>query len=339
MHQNHNIPWHKISQPLKFRTNDTSYTPPRTGLFASPHSNFPDDLNHFTRIVASTIRTFSDTERAKYPHPSSLELTNLRAGLDDGAPVFRDALQTQYPEYLRDANQQLQNWKDRVHRDLTTYNGMPCKAQYTTSEADLAEVVKVLFAESTELSSPGDKGRHATTVLLALCNHPSVPLETLHHLSWGHHFGWSRVRESALRAYLLLNILYSVATRDEECVRDIWDTGAYAQIEFYRGTIKMETQGMDYSAQQIPHRRFWDEARRYTINHESPGSGRPNASKGIGIDTVWPLIHVLPVALLKDYIKLLFRILYTYDMVARECGVDPGWEEEITKRSHRYLTQ
>ncbi|KAJ3503743.1 hypothetical protein NLJ89_g8300 [Agrocybe chaxingu] len=57
----------------------------------------------------------------------------------------------------------------------------------------LADVVKILLFENQ------------METLLMLVQHPDVPIDHLHYLSWGHHFGFSKVKESALQAYLYFN--------------------------------------------------------------------------------------------------------------------------------------
>jgi hypothetical protein len=32
---------------------------------------------------------------------------------------------------------------------------------------------------------------------------------------------------------------------------------------------------------------------------------------------------------LREYLKTMFRLLYSYEVVMRECGQDPKWEEEV----------
>ena len=34
---------------------------------------------------------------------------------------------------------------------------------------------------------------------------------------------------------------------------------------------------------------------------------------------------------MRDYLKTLFALMYRYDVLMRECGMDPKWEEELAR--------
>ena len=285
-------------------------------------------------------------------------------------------------------------------------DGQVPERRYTTSHGDLADVVKVLFhlavEPKPELYPPGYQyfvkvtksgpsksatnpktpqiprvpGLNAevlsnptqlyTATLLALAVHPLVPLHSLHSLSWGHHFGWSRVMESALRAYVMINLIFaydsSIASNASSAAvtgrkgkgggtekgKGSWiEKGVYTQMEFYKGTQRLECWPMDYCAQQIPHRVFWSKAQEITREHLSANGNdtKPKITKNHpnpADDEPTPLIHIPSIfPLVQDYLKQLFRMLYVYDMVVRECGEEsyfnhegmhkpePEWENQI----------
>jgi len=279
MHQEHTIPWNSLASNLKFAHESPHFTPRRTGLFPRNLPNQAQTLNHFVRVLHKTITTFSDTERAKY-------------GTSFDAPtsgkVFSDELRDRYPEYLDEGNQRIENWIERAkhcHYD-------PSVLGYGTSQADLADVVKILINENQ------------METLLMLAHHPQIPLGKLHHLTWGHHFGFSRVMENALLVYVLLNLFAAAGMLQEN-----GDGNQYLETDEYRCMVRCSTQSMDYPAQQLPHRAFLDALPK------DPASSLPAVHHDL--------------AGLKEYLKTVFCLLYRYDMVVRECGLDPGWEGEI----------
>ncbi|KAF5347249.1 hypothetical protein D9756_009968 [Leucocoprinus leucothites] len=134
--------------------------------------------------------------------------------------------------------------------------------------------------------------------LLMLANHPLVPLHRLRQLSWGHHFGVNRIVEAAIPLYIFWNFmatsggLATGAHRNDLCV----------------SLVKSMTMTMDHEAQQIPH---WELYGVKNFNGEKED-----------------LPEVDPVRL-QEYLKHLFSLLFRYDMLMAECGVDTDWESEI----------
>ncbi|KAJ7139715.1 hypothetical protein C8R44DRAFT_605225 [Mycena epipterygia] len=160
---------------------------------------------------------------------------------------------------------------------------------YSTSHGDLADVAKILLAEN-EMAQ-----------LLMLAQHPRVPLANLHSLCWGHSFGWDHVAQWALEAYIFFNVLLSMP----ELLAD----GRYKSMNSYREVIGLVTGSGDYDAQSLPHREFFWGA----------------------MDTWVPTDAVDPLAdtnKLHEYLKMCFRLLYRYDVLARECGLEQhlDWE-------------
>lgn len=278
MHQEHTIPWNSLASNFVFGRDNPHFTPRRTRLFPRHLPNQAQTLNHFVRVLHKTITTFSETERAKY-------------GTSFGAPtsgkIFSDELRDRYPEYLDETNQRIEHWIERAKQAHH-----PPKLGYTTSQGDLADVVKILINEN-EMEA-----------LFMLACHPQIPLGTLRHLSWGHHFGFSRVLESALLAYVLLNLFAAAGM-----LQETGNEKEYLETEEYKGMVWSSTRNMDYPAQQLPHRAFLNPLPK------DPKSGLPEVHQDF--------------AGLKEFMKSMFSLLYRYDMVVRECGLDPSWESEI----------
>ncbi|KAJ7225937.1 hypothetical protein GGX14DRAFT_350292 [Mycena pura] len=288
MHQTHNIAWDSLSSNLVFIHENPKLTPRQTDLFPRYLPSQQSSLSHFARTVASTIRQFADTERAKYPAKYSAPTEG---------PIFSDAVLERYCDFtvpsVTTRTQTVEKWLARVHYT----NGDTSQPTYHTSHGDLADVVKVLLAEN-ELDT-----------LLMLAQHPRIPLRDLHSLSWGHSFGWDHVRDWALWAYLFFNVLLS----KPELIAD----GRYKSMNSYKSVVCFVTGTGDYDAQAYPHREFfWGTMNRY-VSH----------------DAVDPLSDFDK---LNEYLKMCFRLLYRYDMLARECGLPVDWETAIAS-TVRYM--
>ena len=136
--------------------------------------------------------------------------------------------------------------------------------------------------------------------LLMLSRHPKIPLSQLHNLSWGHSFGFSRVAEYGLQLYLFVNIVVAMG---------MLENGEYLKLPKYGRMVSDLTSCVDYPAQRCIHQRFLD-----------------GFSKDV--KTSLPEIH-RDLPRLRDYLRSVFSLLYRYDLVLRESGIVPKWEEEI----------
>ena len=286
MHQSHNIPWDLISSNFKFVRDDKRFTPPFTGLVSLNKPNAPNELKHLIKKITRTILTFSETERRKYPQ----SFTPLLAG-----NLFSDELRNRYPEYLNNRNQRVEYWIERANK-LNVESVV--QSRYDTRDAELADVVKVLLYEN-EMES-----------LLMLAQHPRVPIKTLNHLSWGHHFGFSRVMESALQSYMFFNTVAAM---------DLLENGVYMAIPEYGSIIRETTFPMDYPAQQIPHRLFFQQCGIKLDSYQD------RTYENVGRDMA---VHE-DYGRLREHLKLLFVLMYRYDILLRECGLDPEWEGQL----------
>ncbi|PPQ94258.1 hypothetical protein CVT25_004916 [Psilocybe cyanescens] len=296
MHQGHNIPWNILSSNFRFVFNDTRFTPPKTSLIlnSKDQTRAHNELKHFIHKFEHAIRTFSQTERSKYPPTFEPLLTGK---------LFSDGLRDKYPEYLNSNNQDIEYWIRLARINMGCNVNSPIGLRYTTSHARLAEVIKILLHENQ------------MSTLLMLAQHPSIPLADLHQLSWGHHFGFSRVKESALRVYIFFNAAEATG---------ILENGKYADMrDEYYSLLSEIANSMDYPAQQIPHREFL---------RECGVLGDVNRRSWVPYGAPWKAeeeyVHV-DYAHLQEYLKMLFALMYRYDVLLRECGVDPEWGMEI----------
>ncbi|EAU87853.1 hypothetical protein CC1G_01500 [Coprinopsis cinerea okayama7 len=328
MHQEHNIPWNLLAQNVKFVHEHPGYTPRTTGFFAvTDRPKQANELNHFVRVFVATIRTFSETERRKYPSSDEFQGEGTGQGAGTGGKLlYSDELKARYPEFLNEKNQRVEYWIERRHEwevEVDVGEGKKkvkkkeIRREYATSHGDLADAVKVLIIENQ------------MEALLMLANHPDVPLHQLYWLSWGHHFGWSRVMESALEGYLFFNL---VAAKGLLVIGGEGGRGAgaigigigtgiggtkekarakYTEMDAYRHLVVNSTASMDFPAQQIPHRLFFGKSYSYCVKNED-----------------LPEVHE-EYERLKGYLKKNFELMYKCDMLMKECGREVEWEREV----------
>ena len=302
MHQGHNIPWNLLALNFEFKENDKRFTPSFSGLVSQNRPNGLQEIKHFIRRLVQAIHTFSETERAKYPE----ELKPVSEG-----DLFPDVLKSKYPDYLNDKNQRVEFWIRRAKGRRSepeldsTDSDDRASIDYNTGHGDLADVVKILLYENQ------------MEALLMMANHPEIPIKHLHHLSWGHHFGFSRVKESAVRAYMFFNSAEATG---------ILSNGQYTLSGEYGRLLAELGTSMDFCAQQTPHQEFFRSCGVY---------GRSFLLKGgkSWLDRDWAesiYVHNNYVVW-KDYMKTLFALMYRYDVLMCACGETPDWEREIAQ--------
>ncbi|KAH7912683.1 hypothetical protein BJ138DRAFT_1147828 [Hygrophoropsis aurantiaca] len=272
MHQDHNIPWNTLAAQLVFIRDNKHITPRRTDLFVSKKATQPNVFNHFAKCLAKTISSFSYTERAKFP----VAFDPLLSG-----KLFSDNFRDRHPEYLNRRNQLIQTWiaAAAVHPEYGP--------AYCTRDGDLADVVKILLHEN-ELST-----------LIMLAQHPQIPLHHLHNLSWGHHFGFSRIGEAALAEYIFFNVVVA---------KGLVEGGEYKEMDVFRRNLRDIAGFMDHDAQTLPYRTFFGD-----IDPWNPSAADAPMN--------FPRLH--------EHLKLCFSFLYRYDMILKEYGVLFDWEGEI----------
>jgi hypothetical protein len=267
MHQEHNIAWNTLASNFEFIQENPHYTPRTTGIFFRDLPEQTKQLRYFVQSFSGTIRTFAQTERAKYP-------TSFPA--QSSGQIFSDDLRDKYPDFLNKRVQCIEYWIATAKSQNWCYH---------SGNGELADVVKILIHEN-QLST-----------LLMLAQHPDIPLHGLYSIGWGHHFGFSRVAESSLRAYIFFNLSAAMGILDNE---------KYGKVDKYPRFVKLLCDPMDYDGQQVVHRSFFD-----------PWKSEPSPA----------VHHDLP--RLRQYLKDLFVLLYRFDVVMKECNLDPEWGSEI----------
>lgn len=173
----------------------------------------------------------------------------------------------------------------------------------------LADVIKILLYEN-EMET-----------LLMLAQHPIIQISELHNLQWGppgDPIGFSRVKGSAAHAYIFFNCAESTG---------ILANGKYALMREYYPLIEEISGHGTFSAHAIPHVRFLEEYSAFTYTETGLCASQ--------------IVHGNYGAL-QDYLKTLFALMYRYDVLMRECGLDSKWEKELTfynpLRRQQYIT-
>jgi hypothetical protein len=145
-----------------------------------------------------------------------------------------------------------------------------------------------------------------------LAHHPKIPIDSLHLMSHGHSFVWNRLQDYTLQAYIFFHVV--------ACKPELIEGGKYKEIESYLYVVNFLTNTCDGNAQTILHREFLlrpvsDKTRQGVLNRT--------------MDEEFIEVFEDP-KLLQGYLKKLFSLLYRYEMLVRECGLDPQWEPQIS---------
>lgn len=341
-HQTHAIPWNTLASHFKYGMSYHSH-PQRIDIHPQKKPNQARDLAYFCKAFAKQIHDFGETERAKY---EPVEYYQKRASTwvtseDENLKIDENATE-------------LESWKDKKlsSKEVETRKVVPAKflrsyspyIHYDRSAQDVeswtlptsdarygswiegGEMIKILMMEaaaappalSAESKDPECEGlkREAMETLLLMANHPKMKILGLRHMHWGHHFGVSRVAEEAVAAYIYLNLIIAMREGGSN-VCDLVDTGEekrrnYMECASYRRLLCRVAGSYDGDAQTLVHRVFLLGDAGEPFGH----GGVPNRDILEDIDGV------------RDYLKGIWRIMVTYDVVVREVGGDPAWEEE-----------
>ncbi len=215
--------------------------------------------------------------------------------------LFSDELKKKYPGFFNDQNQRIEYWIWRAKAGFSSSgprkNGEETIG-YGWAEGDLAYVVEILLYEN-EMST-----------LIMMAHHPKIPIASLHKLGCGYYIGFSRVMQSALRAYMFFNSAEAT---------NILANGEYTYSDGYESLLREVAASMN----QAPHRHFlqscglFDESgffKTFSIHD-------PDWMRGVYVHTNLDPLH--------EYLKTLFSLLYRYDLLLRECEIEPGWESEF----------
>ncbi|KAF9114698.1 hypothetical protein BGX27_010090 [Mortierella sp. AM989] len=304
MHQDHNIPWQTLAKNFAVRSNNDLQN-----LYPLDKPNQGKEFEYFSKTLIRTIREFATTERQKYPDTIQMQDTGkiFSDELLDSISIEHQKPDFYCEDYLTKENQDIEYWirSARVHHENNP-DYHYSELTYTTNDMDLASAVKYLIIKN-EMSS-----------LLMMARHPSIPLDCLFILSWGHSFGWDRLIGSALDAYVYINVLGEFP----KLCQDV----KYNDLECHKRLMRALTSTCDGDAQIALHRPFF---LRPQEELEEPRRG------------IWPNPEIFrdifeDMGRLKVYLKSCFEALYRCEMLAKECGISIEWEEEISA-SLRYL--
>ena len=364
MHQTHNIPWHMLCCHLKVRPEhnrsidrqwrnymrdpQTPATPPREDRVILEPRGRPAqarELHYFVTAFVRTIRDFSATERAKHPPAEHLKQKPERHEFVLFSPATAARFNDLYTgneanDFLRE--QLLKHLHNNAmppppDTDLSSFL-VTSHATSSHNRAQAAEVIKLLF----ELDALGQ--------LLRLAHHPDLRLEDLLYCTGSHFFGFYAMVEEALWMYLFLNVVGSYP--NAELVRG----GAYRRTWAF-GFLERSMGPKDFNAQSVPHVRFWhvepdstappwkrpDQIRLFgeeeeMASHGEESLGVRNSAKGVcdgnrsqssgGRHSAEETAGSSKPRMMqmKQYLGLLFRLLYQFDVVMRERGIEPDWE-------------
>lgn len=218
-HQSHNIPWSALVDNLVWRTKPggTEYN-----WYPAQKPGEEKAIKHFARKVASTITTFSETERKKYP--ANLELDSEKIFPD--SLIEPEAAGPGYPDRrLTEKHQSLEWWIGRASEGWDFRHG------------DEADAIKTLFVLDR------------VDTLLFLAQNKETHLGGLEHITYSNffHYGTRRVMENAIVAYLMLNMHAALNLMGD----------SFRPSAHFRRVHSYLTQSSDHDTHQEIHREFF----------------------------------------------------------------------------------
>lgn len=318
MHLDHKIPWNTASAHFSLIKCNRRFTPHRTDLFSRNKLSESADLSHFRRVFIATIREFSTTEQTKPLSPISPD--NLISDTLISYPERKYGLRT------HERNSALQNPLSPEHKNSQCWihRAGTEEPTYTSNDGDLSDAVKMLIiiAASAGSKDPGarEMSREAVSVLFALSRHPQVPVHTLAGIHWGHAFGVELVADFALEAYLLINLVDGVLSRNRlNPGTSVEKEISLLETERFRYFTSNALQDYDYPTQNVPHRDFWNRL-GVTDTWAYQQKSKDWDGEEQNVHAIDPLAAGNEEATqdLQQYLKTCFAILYVYDMLLRE---------------------
>ncbi|PPJ51479.1 hypothetical protein CBER1_09228 [Cercospora berteroae] len=264
MDLDHKLPWNLLASHLTIIRSHARYTPHITDIFSKPSDDWPKHLEYFQRAFHNTLLDFSQTEANKY--------RDLRAWTPSSPDeVLSDTLRS-LPERVfnleqHDTNSLRHNPISPQHQSIQYWITRASESQppsYTSSDGDLADVIKTLLAISAHLCTSEDSaeqklGHEAFASLLRLNNHPGIPLGQLNHIHWGHSFGVEHLAENTPRIYSLLNMVDAIGQQQQQSKNS--GRGAQStpivELESFRKWARNSLVDFDFPAQNLLHSEFW----------------------------------------------------------------------------------
>jgi hypothetical protein len=363
-HQTHSLPWNTLASNFKYRIShhhggsNRECLPLEPDIWPLNKPNQEKELAYFTQAFVRQIQEFSNTERAKYPPqedykkrartwirstpPTSSEsVRDDRKGKkakqsEDPSPETRDVISPELMKHYEEItdplyaytilyvlgkirpapdkhNSKIENWL--LQPGFRYNNNIP---KGDTTKLLIMEASGALPALGTETSMGG-----SIESLLLMSNHPQIDILSLKKMSWGHHFGVSRVAEEALKAYIYVNLLVAMMEKGDE-VCDIVDGRGkkrkYMDCDSYYKRMLYSVAGyFDGDAQSVVHRVFFFEE---PMEGWKDDAHRNRCAGEVERDILSDLER------LREYLKGVWRLMVIYDLVIREAGGDPDWENE-----------
>ncbi|KAF2138927.1 uncharacterized protein K452DRAFT_360695 [Aplosporella prunicola CBS 121167] len=297
-HQAHNIPWEALASSYKLAKVGPRGTSERHTVFeAIPGEAAEKKRMHFVRVFLRTLEEFSESERRKYP-----EVTIEDDDDDDDTPIFGDEAVRKVYAYFESPYGEPRG--DDIDGQRT---GRGWKDPFDTVSDRRAGIVMALIA--TNEIEP----------LLRLAKLKSRPLQRVLQYM-GADPGWRNLFQTALTAYLFLNLVY---TRPQLWMPEGSEGGGkdfqrdYRDMEGCRRMLKGCTEGREQDTWAIPHREFF--GREFSYFEDS------TKLKEEGVDPLNPG----NLERLRDYLKLCWNHLVRSHVVAKEAGLDIDWESYI----------
>ncbi|KAH8696549.1 hypothetical protein BGW36DRAFT_321877 [Talaromyces proteolyticus] len=276
-HQAHNIAWHALTSNLKFYSPKSPSKDKPTNLYFQFNPNQTDDIRHFAISFAKNIREHTACERKKY-------LARFDVPNEDDVLLTDATTQKISPLVYK--------WRHRYHWDLAvpsetksltspslrrlcTHNdGFRCRCAIPFQERKVSSFLRQYTSnrcyEFFKLNTEAFYNIELVKTLLLyremepilrVCAHPNVDIEEWQSQAQCYcevyDAGWDIVYESALNAYLCLNILYEFPA--------LWDSTSssskladYRSTKLYQRTLRTCTYSTCTSEiAKYPHRAFF----------------------------------------------------------------------------------
>jgi len=341
-HQTHALPWNTLASHFNHVKSHHQHVDVRP-------QNKPTQakaLEHFCKVFAKQIHDFGETERAKYQPAENYrkrastwvksdnnqteneerasETRSQRSqNLSSEGPETRKVLPTKLQQHGPHA---LVSYFVRSGQDVEGWILSNSHEQYIDwlEGADIFEILVMEAASASPALSAeleDDEGeklkRDSIETLLLMANHPRMKILGLKNMHHGHVFGVSRVAEEAVIAYIYVNLIIAMRERGSDVCDLIDDSGGRRRkcmdCKTYRKMLEEVAGHYDGDTQTLVHRTFFlgNPGQSFAAWRDVPKRDILEDTEGV-----------------KEYLKGVWRVMVTYDVIIREAGGDPTWEKE-----------
>lgn len=352
-HQTHALPWNHLASHFSYNISYHSH-PQRLDIHPQKKPNQAKDLAYFCKAFAKQIHDFGESERAKYQPVEYYrkraatwvkskdettehdeDVSKMRSVKGGGKSKETIEMRKVIPTSL------LQRYDPGVFLVYHDHSGPMVERWLLPESGETAsygawmqggEIIKVLMMEaasvppalSAEPNNAEGKNlkRESTETLLLMANHPRMKIHGLRNMHHGHHFGVSRVAEEAVKAYIYLNLIIAMREGGSDVCDFVDDDGGvmkdcekrrkYMDCETYRRMLTAVAGSYDGDAQTLVHRVFFLGDSAQTFGWRDVPTNDVLADMDVA----------------REYLKGIWRVMITYDVVITEAGGDPMWEEE-----------